>query len=74
MRDLHNELKSVSTRLRETNEALDKVTAKMDGFMDKADIRFAGKWTEKILIFVGSAMAIAVIGAFMSFILKHPTL
>jgi hypothetical protein len=71
MHDLRNDLQNVSDRLHETNDALDKLTKKMDVFMEKAEERFAGKWTEKLLIFVGSAVGIALIGAFMALLLTN---
>lgn len=39
--------------------------------LDKLETKFAGKWTEKVLIFIGTWIWIAIIGAIMALILKQ---
>lgn len=41
-----------------------------EDLFEKLDKKFAWKWTEKFLIFVLSATWLAIIGAFMTLILK----
>lgn len=39
--------------------------------LDKLETKFAGKWTEKIIIFVWTWIWIAIIGSIMALILKQ---
>lgn len=45
-------------------------TDKMETYFERLEHKFAGKWTEKILIFIGSAVWIAIVGAIMALIIK----
>lgn len=38
--------------------------------LEKLETRFAGKWTEKIIIFIGWIMGTAIVGALMTLILR----
>lgn len=40
--------------------------------LEKLDTRFAWKWTEKIIVFIGSAIWISLIGAIMALVLINP--
>lgn len=37
--------------------------------LEKLDSRFAGKWTEKVLVFIWSAIWIALIGSILSLVI-----
>ena len=52
------------------DKKIDKLIERFDSFESKLDWKFAWKWTEKILIFIWSAIAIAIVGAIMTLILK----
>lgn len=45
-------------------------TVKMETYFERLENKFAGKWTERVLIFIGSAVGIAIVGAVMTLILK----
>lgn len=38
--------------------------------LEKLEAKFAGKWTEKIIIFIGGIMWTAIVGALMTLILR----
>ena len=44
---------------------------KMDMYFERLEGKFAGKWTEKVLIFIWTWIWIAIIGALMTLILKQ---
>lgn len=52
------------------DKKIDKLIERFDSFESKLDWKFAWKWTEKILIFIWSAVGIAIVGAVMTVILK----
>lgn len=52
------------------DKKIDKLIERFDSFETKLEWKFAWKWTEKILIFIGSAVWVAIVGAVMAVILK----
>jgi len=62
-----NELKGET---RHISEKLEEIHADFKSYVKESDTRFAGKWTEKVLVFVGTTVGLAVIGAIMTLILK----
>jgi len=61
-----NEHASIIQCLQEIKQSADRTNDKIDRLGGK----FAGKWTEKVLIFIGTAVGLAVIGALLSLIIK----
>jgi hypothetical protein len=70
MNDMKNDIKGLGTKLDSTNLKVAEIHADLKEFIEKSESRFAGKWTEKLLIFVGSAVGLALIGALMALVLK----
>ena len=52
------------------DKKIDKLIERFDSFEQRLESKFAWKWTEKILIFIWSAVWIAIVGAVMTLILK----
>jgi hypothetical protein len=53
------------------NEKVDALHADLKDFIASSQETFAGKWTEKVLIFIGSAIGLALLGALMALLLNH---
>lgn len=52
------------------DKKIDKLIERFDSFETRLESKFAWKWTEKILIFIWSAVGIAIVGAIMTLIIK----
>jgi hypothetical protein len=52
------------------NDKLDSIETKLDKFIESAEQKFAGKWIEKIFIFIMSIVGTAIIGGVLALILK----
>lgn len=52
------------------DKKIDKLIERFDSFEEKLELKFAWKWTERILIFIWSGIWIAIVWAFMALILK----
>jgi hypothetical protein len=52
------------------NDKLDSIETKLDKFIESAEQKFAGKWIEKIFIFIMSIVGTAIIGGILALILK----
>jgi len=63
MNDMKNDVKNISADVSELKTDLRE-------FIKSAKQEFAGKWTEKVLVTIGSAVGLAIIGAIMTLILK----
>lgn len=61
-----NILKNMTENFQEMKESFDKLVIKIEWLDD----RYSGKWTEKVLVWLGSAIWLALIGALMTLILK----
>ena len=61
---------SVSLNKTDNTLAHDKIMAKIDKFIDSAENKYAGRWTEKVLIWAGIGVGSALIIAFMNLIIK----
>ena len=53
------------------DKKIDKLIERFDSFEQRLESKFAWKWTEKILIFIWSAVGIAIVGAIMTLVLKR---
>jgi len=58
------------TKLTNTENTVKRIEDKLDTFIEKADTKFAAKWTEKLLIWGGCIVGATILIAFMSLILK----
>ena len=52
------------------NDKLDSIETKLDKFIESAEQKFAGKWIEKVFIFIMSIVGTAIIGGILALILK----
>jgi len=52
------------------NDKLDSIESKLDKFIESAEHKFAGKWIEKVFIFIMSIVGTAIIGGILALILK----
>lgn len=52
-------------------EHIKKEEESMEKLLDKMDEKYAGKWTEKILVFIGSSVWTAIMWALMYLIFKR---
>jgi hypothetical protein len=66
------QMNNLDNKLGNVEDKIDNLTKKFDDFLNNVDDSYAGKWTEKLLIFVGSAVGLAVIGAIMALIFQNP--
>lgn len=72
----------LKTEMKEVNKNIDRLETTMeDGFkaihekldvmMEKSDRRYASKWVERGLLSLGSAIALAVLGAVLKLVLRQ---
>jgi len=64
--DMNNMRNDISNINKEVGELKDLMTK----FIEKSESRFAGKWTEKAMVTVISAVGLAALGALLSLIIK----
>lgn len=70
MNDMKRDIKDVSKKVDQTNEKVAEIHNDLKEFIEKSGHLFASKWTERVLIFAGSAVGLALIGALMALIIK----
>ncbi len=73
MNDMKNDIKTVTRKQDEMSDKVDEIHSDLKDFIEKSGHLFASKWVERIMIFIGSAVVLAIIAAFMALVLKHPT-
>ena len=57
-------------KLTNTGNTVKRIENKLDKFIESAEKRFASKWTERVLIWGGTAIGGCIIVALMALILK----
>lgn len=70
MNDMKRDIKDVSAKIDTTNEKVAEIHSDLKDFIEKSGHLFASKWTERVLIFTGSAVGLALIGALMALIVR----
>lgn len=61
-RNLATEVAVIKNQMNNIEKKMDELGEKMDGFIKAAEERFAGKWVEKLMLLVGGAVIVAIIG------------
>jgi len=61
----------LETKLTSTEKTVERIEDKLDTFIEKADTKFAAKWTEKLLVWGGCIIGATILVALMSLILKR---
>ncbi|MCK5211849.1 hypothetical protein KAJ89_04060 [Candidatus Parcubacteria bacterium] len=60
----------LETKLSSTDATVNRIEKKMDDFIKCANKKFAGKWTEKFLVWGGGVVGTCILVALMALILK----
>lgn len=70
MKDMKNDIKDVSEKIDATNSKVSEIHRDLKDFIEKSGHLFASKWTERVLIFLGSLVGVSLVGALMALLLK----
>lgn len=66
MNNMRNDIKNISAKQ-------DEIHSDLKEFIESSKGEFAGKWTEKLLITVGTAVVLSLVGAVMALIVRYPS-
>lgn len=70
---LEKEISHMNEKIDTIYEEFKEHRTEMKQYFEKLESKFAGKWTEKIIIFIGGAVGTIIIGAIMALVIKWNT-